>query len=294
MADKTGEADIRGINIDKLAKGFAEEAIILKKYCTVSGTSAREIRWYQKTAGFLDSTDSTNVTASQLENIDFGALPDVVDQGYTRNTSYIRKYMVESPMINEEDIKDSDPDIIGNLVRDLVRAVSRRVEKRIYDVLTVADVGTGENTLAITHEWDDQTNMVPISDILTCKEYIQNYSYNPEGAIFLMRPDVNRFLLDYLIAVKGSSIPQFASEKIKDGVVMSILGLRIVVSQIVTTDKAVIFVPKRAITWKSFKGISSVVINEPMIGKKIRVSELGEGLLTDPRAVCFISNIGPT
>ena len=75
---------------------------------------------------------------------------------------------------------------------------------------------------------------------------------------------------------------------------MGVLGLNIAVSTIVTVDKAVIFVSQRACTWKSLKGIQSVVINEPLIGKKIRVLEEGEALLTDPKAVVYITNIGPT
>lgn len=90
--------------------------------------------------------------------------------------------------------------------------------------------------------------------------------------------------------MKGSSIPQFASQKVEQGVVMEILGLRVVVSENVTTDYALVFVPQRAATWKSFMQISSAVIDDPGIGKKIRVWEEGECLLTDPKAVCLITD----
>ena len=43
MADTSGQADIRGLDIDKLAKGFADEEILFKRFVTVSTTSAREI-----------------------------------------------------------------------------------------------------------------------------------------------------------------------------------------------------------------------------------------------------------
>ena len=294
MADTSGMAEIRGIDIDKLAKGFADEETVLKGFCAQSSTSAREIRWYQKTAGFLDSTDSTNVTASQIDNTDFGALPTTVEQSWTRQTSYVRKYFVSSPLLTDEDIRDSDIDVLATNVRDLVRAVGRRVEMRIYNVLTESDTPSAIQTIAITHEWDDTTNAVPISDILTAKEYLKNFNYDPESAVFAMRPDVNRFLLNHLISVKGSSIPQFASGKMENGVVMNLLGLNIVVTTAVTSDKAVIFVPQRACTWKTFSALSSVVVDDPMIGKTIRVSEEGEALLTDPKAVVFLSNIGPT
>jgi hypothetical protein len=294
MADSNAQADIRGIDIDKLAKGFADEENVFKKYVVNSTTKAREIRWYQKTSGFLDSVDTTGITASQIANTSSKSRPVVVEQSWTRNTSYVKKYFVESPWLTDEDIKDCDIDILATNVRDLVRAVENQVDKRIYSVLTVADVGTGENARAITDEWDDYSNCIPIDDILYGKEQIRTYGYNPEGVIFAITPAVHRLLLNYLIATKGSSIPSFASAKLQSGVVMEILGCNIIVSTNVTTDKAVMFVPQRACTWKSFTPITSVSISDPGIGTKIRVWEEGEAILTDPRAVCFYSNIGPT
>ena len=150
MADTSGMADLRGLDIDKLAKGFADEQNIFKKFCTVTNTSAREIRWYSKTAGFLDSTDTTAITASQIANAGFKSRPVVVEQSWTRNTSYVRKYFVESPTISEEDIRDCDIDILATNVRDLTRAVERQVDARIYTVLTTA---SGVQTGAATDEW---------------------------------------------------------------------------------------------------------------------------------------------
>src|SRR3990167_976576 len=104
MADTSAMADIRGIDVDKLVKGFADEENVFKKFCTVTTTSARELRWFQKTAGFLDSVDTTAITASQIANTSSKSLPVSVEQSWTRNTSYIRKYFVESPLISYEDI----------------------------------------------------------------------------------------------------------------------------------------------------------------------------------------------
>ena len=44
MADGNAQADIRGLNIDKLAKGFADIENIFKQFVQVSTTTAREIR----------------------------------------------------------------------------------------------------------------------------------------------------------------------------------------------------------------------------------------------------------
>ena len=126
MADTSGQADIRGIDIDKLAKGFADEANVFKKFVTVSKTNARELRWYKKTAGFLDSVDTAGITASQIANAASRARPVVVEQSWTRQSSFIRKYIVESPTISMEDIKDSDIDILATNVRELVSSVANQ------------------------------------------------------------------------------------------------------------------------------------------------------------------------
>jgi hypothetical protein len=292
MADSSKQADIRGIDIDKLAKGFAEEEIKLKRFVTNSTTSAREIRWYQKTSGFLDSTDTSGITASQIANTDFGARPVVVEQSWTRNTSYVRKYMVESPFIPEEDIKDSDIDILATNVRDLVRAVEHQVDLRIYQVVSNGDSGAGINTNATSAPWDTAsfTNVDIIEDLMEAKMNIRVDGYDPEGAVLLVNSYDHKQILTWLISSKGSSIPAFSSRKIETGVVMELLGLQVVVDENVTADYALVFIPQRAATWKSFMPITSVVIDEPGIGKKIRVWEEGECILTDPNAVNLITN----
>ena len=288
MADTSGQADIRGIDIDKLAKGFAEEAIIMKRFCAVSKTKAREVRWYQKTAGFLDSTDTTAITTSQIKNVAVKARPVVIEQSWTRNTSYVKKYFVESPLISMEDIKDADIDILAGNIRDLVRAVSRQVDISIYDAITD---GTGILTGAATADgWDDAATGDPITDLLTAKQQIRSYGYDPEGAVLLINSIEHKNLLKFLINVKGSSIPSFSSAKVQTGVVMELLGLQVVVNELATTDEATVFVPKRAVTWKQLTPITSVVIDEPGIGKKIRVWEEGVALLTDPKAVYVITD----
>ena len=286
MADGSGQADIRGIDIDKLAKGFADEENVFKRVCTVSKTSAREIRFYRKTSGFLDSTDTTGITASQIANTAERARPVVVEQTWTRVQAFARKYFVESPTISIEDIRDSDVDVLATNVRDLVRAVSRQVDKRIYDVITT-DNG---NTNASTAAWDAASGQDPIEDILNAKQLIREDSYNPEGAYLLLSPKDHKNLITWLISTKGSSIPSFASQHVVDGVVMEILGLRVLVSNNVDADEAAVVVPSRCMTWKSFTPLTSAVIDDPGIGKKIRVWEEGEAIMTDTNACCIITN----
>jgi len=282
----SGDHDIRGIDIDKLAKGFADEQNIFKKLCNISNTMAREIRWYKKTSGFLDSTDTTGITASQIANTSARSLPVVVEQSWERQTSYVRKYFVESPTISMEDIKDTDIDILATNVRDLVRAVARQVDKRIYDEITTNNGNTNPSTAG----WDAGSGQDPVEDILEAKQLIRADGYDPEGAFLLLNSTDHKNLLSWLITTKGSSVPNWSSERIKDGIVMELLGLNVMVSENVDADEAAVVVPKRCLTWKSFMPITSVVIDDPGIGKKIRVWEEGEVLMTDVDACCIITN----
>ena len=291
MADTSGEQDIRGINIDKLAKGFADEENVFKKFVTVSKTSAREVRWYSKTAGFLDTPDTTAITTSHIPNVAERAQPFVVEQSWTRTTSYVKKFFVESPTISEEDIRDTDVDILATNVRDLVRAVARQVDSNIYNTITESQTPVNIQTAAATGTgWDDTTTGNPILDILTGKKNLRTYGYNPEGAVIAMDSIAHRDLLNWLINVKGSSIPSFSVEKVKSGVVMEILGCNVVVSENVVTDSVAMWIPNRAATWKQFMPLTSVVITDPGIGRKIRVWEEGVCLLTDPKAVHLITD----
>jgi len=285
----SGQSTIRGIDIDKLAKGFADEENVFKSLCTIAPTSAREIRWYKKTSGFLDSVDTTGITASQIANVSERSRPVVVEQSWTRQTSYVRKYFVESPTISSEDIKDTDIDILATNVRDLVRAVARQVDKRIYDV---ASAGVG-NSNSATATWDNgtQANVNIVKDLLTAKKDIRVDGYDPEGAMLLLTPKDHELMLTNLIFTKGSSIPAFASGKMENGVVMEILGLKVMVSTNVDADEALVVVPKRALTWKSFMPITTAVMDDPGVGKKIRVWEEGEALMTDVNAAAKITSL---
>jgi len=292
MADTSGMNDIRGIDIDKVAKGYADQEIIMKRFCTQTSTSAREIRWYQKTSGFIVGTTTTGITTSPLTNVAELALPDVSEQSWTRQTSYVRKYFVESPVISQEDIADSDIDVLLGNLRDLVRAVEHQVDLRIWNVASNNQSGSGINTNATSAAWDTAsfTGVDIIEDLMEAKMNLRVDGYNPEGAVLLVNSYDHKQILTWLISSKGASIPQFASQKIETGVVMELLGLQVVVDENVTADYALVMIPQRAVTWKTFTPITSVKIEDLGIGTKIRVWEEGEAILTDPNAVNLITN----
>ena len=298
--DGSAEKDIRGIHIDKLAKGFGSIASIFKQFTNMSKTKNREIRWYRKGLSLttamnpLDTPTTQAVTASMMSNVSSKARPFVVEQKWERQTSNVRKFFVESPWISLEDIKDSDVDVLAGNVRDLVQAVGFQVDRRIYDVLTEATVSgtpnpTYVNTDVAVDGWSTIATANPILDMLIAKRKIKAAGYDPAGRVTVMNELEEQSLLNYLISVKGSSIPSMAVDKAKSGVVMELLGSKIVVSSNATADWVITFVPKRAISYKMFMPITTAIVTDEGIGKKIRVWEEGEAMLTDPLAVHILS-----
>lgn len=296
MPDTSGQADIRGIDINKLATGFAEEEPSpLRSIIRGSTTIAREIRWWQKTAGFIDSDDTTGITASQIGYQAELSLPVVIRQTMTRVISYIKIFKADSQTISEEDIKDSDPDIFGAHVRDIVRTVQRQVEQRIYDVVNECTTSgtpnptTVNTAAAVADGWNDAATGDPISDINTGIENLRSYSYNVSEIYICMNQAEEKHLKNYLINVKGSSIPAFASDQVTKARLMEILGCKISVSPLFTTDYVTMLTPQAAV-WKAFSPIQTFLIKDEGIGTKIRVKESGECLLENPKAVHVITD----
>ena len=298
MVDTSGEQEIRGIDIDRLARGFADEDNVFKRFVRNEKTPSREIRWYQKTSGFLDTSDTTGITKTWIQPMAPGTRPFVIEQSWTRNISYVKKFFVESPWITIEDIKDSDVDIFNVNVRDIRRAVDRKVDLRIFSVLNEAAAATPtvpnptlvNTAVAIADGWNDDVTGRPIKDLLVGKRKIRQQGYNPTGAIVSMNSIEEEFLIVHLIEVKGSSIPGFSSELIKSSSIMGMLGLNFLTTENQTTDFVTMWVPSQAAAWKSFIGSETAIMDDPGIAKKIRIWEEGEGILTDPGAVHIITD----
>jgi hypothetical protein len=288
MADTSAMAEIRGIDIKKLVEGFAEEGIILKNYCRVMPCSAREIRYYAKTAGFLTGPTTTGITASQIANTSSKSLPVAIEPSYTRSTAYVKKYFASSPLISIEDLKDCDPDIWGDMIRDAVRAVNYQIDARIQTVMTAAGAGTGAAT---GNGWNVDADGDPITDFENAKLSMRTYGYDTSDMVAYMDPINAKWLIRWLINVKGSSIPNFSSDKVGSGKLMELLGCKIVVSQNATADQVTFFIPNKAVVWKEFMPTQTAVINDEGIGKTVRVWAEGEAIRPNPYAVYVLTDV---
>ena len=279
---------IRGLDIDKTLKGFGKFDYVFRSDCLESTTSGDAIRWYSRTA-----TDLTAVTPGRIANVASLALPETLEGSITRNTSYTRKYFAEC-FISLEDINTADIDMLAQQLSWLTRAIAKEIDTRIWDIMTQSRVhptnaSTDINLVTASGAWVDAA-ADPIRDIMAAKLTIWvSGGYNPEGASLYLSPLANQHLCSWLI-VKGALIPSYSSGLIGSNTITRFLGLDVKVSENVTADYAAIM-QKGAVTWKSQTGLTSNVTDNPGMGKRVRVWEVGEAILTDPKKVCLISNV---
>src|SRR3990167_7148683 len=291
MPDTSGQADIRDLFINRLLKGFADEVLVFKGLVTVTPTSAREIRWVQKTSGFLSGVTTTGMTTNIGANMSHLAQPSVVRQTFTRNTSYVREFMHETPLISEQDVKDNMFGLLSVHVSDLVRKIAYDVNSHIYDILSGGGDGSEGNILSgnTTAMWDAGSGVKITTDIERAKEAIREQNYEPTH--LLLMPHDYASLMVELVETRGSGVPGFSSQKIANGVITEVLGLQVVVSNSVvkgTSGNAVVCAPSQAVTYYKFTDLNSKTIEEPMIGVKIRAKEEGIATLTDVNASYLI------
>lgn len=286
MPDSLGQADVQGLDIDKLIKGFADDEFVFKNFLTVTPTSHREIRWFQNlTANTLDSTDTSGVTASQVPLAAFGTLPPIAEFSTTRMTSYVKHFLIGSPLFTYADIKDSDPDMFAANLRGLTRGIQNQVDIRILDVLSATCLLSGS---AAGTGWADATNGNPFMDLLSGATEIRKKGYDITNVVAWVHPDQYKNLFNYFVTTKGSSVPVFASGKVDTGVITKIANVGIVVTNNATAGQVMMIVPQRAATWKTFTPLSTAVEDKPAIGTKITVWEDGDVIFTDPNAAYLL------
>lgn len=286
MADTAGQALIRGIEIDKVAKDMFEEALIFKNEVKTESTPSREIRWYQKTSGYI-----TLSAPAKISPIAYGARPFCAEQSWTRNTSYVKKYMLDSPMINMEDESDSDVQVFLNNTEDITAAVANDLDSDIWDVVSENRSPTNINSVTATAAWDAASGQDPYEDIAEAEQKIREQTKRPPRNLSLyVSAKGYKDLKVWLVSTKGSSIPGFSSQMVENGTLVMFDGKRVVVSENVTADYAMVADLNYAAVYKEFKPLTTAIIEEQGIGRKIRVWTHGITLLVRPKYVCLISN----
>ena len=291
MTDNWHEADNRKQVWNKDIKGFAKKRHVMKNLVMIEKTDAWTNTFYQKTATSLTGGDFHGI-----EGIPPGANFPAIVRGTTLASARILQHGGEG-VIYWQAILTSNLRIQAETISDVTDACVYSVDSKIYNMLSVNDTAVGINTVAITagYEWDSDTvqNRDPFFDIMRCVEAIQTdrYPILSSGLGFVA---MNEATYTYLIT--NSKILNHPTWKqaegiIKNGRLASIGGLTIYVTPVVTNDKVLVGMAKKCGTWKISQPLTVDVIKDPQKKYTIRASEIGVAQLTDPDAVCLLTNV---
>jgi len=285
MGDTTGQADLRAEVVDSVVKGFALQEYRLKQVCTVSRANGWIESYYQE--------DSTELTAmgvgSTIRGVPRLAAFPHGEPNWTKQSSYIDKYGMEG-IVSWEDALLDNIDVVARTLLRIARAVAKSVDDQIYSVIsaTASSILSGASTAA----WDASTytNVDIALDVARGKEAIGEFNYNVDGNSFILLSPHDYASLQAWTYSKGAQAPRIAEEILGNGRVGTYMGLKVVVSNSVTADQALIIVGGEAATWKEAVPLTTVTIPDAGIKYTIRSFELGVTQLTNPKAVYKITN----
>ncbi len=290
MVDLFEEADNRAQVWEKDIKGFAPKRYVMKQLFTDLKTAAWTNSFYQKTA-----TSLTAGTGSAIKGIGRGADFPAVFRGTTLVNKIIEQYGAEG-VIYWQDILTSNIAVQNETILDVTDGVVNSVDGELYNTLTVNDTAVGTNTLAIAagYEWDSDTvqNRDPVQDLLNAvrEVTIDRYPILTSGQGFLVINET-----DYANIMGNSKVVNHPTFKLAQGIIKNgnlamLVGLRILVTPVVTADKAVVVMARKCGTLKVAQALTVDVIKDPQKKYTIRASEIIVSALTDPEAVCLITN----
>lgn len=275
-----GQKDVRALMIHKAIKGKAQRLYVFKEACTIINTSGWENRWYKE-----DPNDLTAIGNVTIKGTPRGATPPEIQAKFERLLSTIVPHKAQTKILYEDLISDEIP--IRERHLDMVpRAITKSVDDDIYTVIKdEADI----NSVATAAAWDAGSGQNPPDDINNMLQQIAVNDYNTEAAELWLSPKDYRFLKKYLMS-NGSNWTAFASNLVVNGKVAEVGGVTIKVSNNVPADEAMMVIPKTSVTCFVLKDLTTAVIEEPGIHTIIRAWEHIVPVVTDPKAVCRLTN----
>jgi hypothetical protein len=290
MVDTFSEADNRKQTWERDIKGFAAKRYVMKELVMVTSSSSWDNSFYQKTA-----TSLTGGTSSAVQGIPRGAEFPFLERGTTLKNAIILQHGGEG-VIYWQDILTSNIAIEAETMSDISDAVVYSVDNKIYNTMSENDTPSTINTVAITagYEWDSATiqNRDPVYDILRAIETIttKRYPILTSGLGFIAMNEATYTLLMSNSKVLNHPTFKLANGIIRNGQLAEICGLKIYVTPVVTNDKVLVGMAKKCATWKQVQPLTVDVIIDPQKKYTIRASEIGVCQLTNPEALCLITN----
>ncbi|KKN28678.1 hypothetical protein LCGC14_0851900 [marine sediment metagenome] len=283
MVQTQGQVQLRGENVERAIKGYAEQEYILKEVLLVQ-TSSKWIETYYEES----STVLTGGTGSAIQGVPRGAQFPYVQPNWTKKSAVHLKFPAEGVVFMEDKLTDAI-DVQARTLKAVARAVASAVDGYIYTQLsgatgigTAAAAGTGWDAVA-------ESTRKPVSDILKGIQNMSENNYNVlQNGFLLLTPHDYRALMENSKVINNPSFK--TADIVTNGTVGQIAGLKIKVTNSVTDDEAMIIMGQRAATWKSAQPLTSEIKNDPGIKVIIRAWEIGVIQITDPLGIYVITD----
>jgi|TARA_Y100000310_G_scaffold81786_2_gene78379 hypothetical protein len=283
MVDTVGQFDVRGENISKVVKVFAQKKFKLKPLLTNVSSNKWTETYYKE--------DPTILTAGGTRNIKeigrLSAFPSV-ERSWTKVSAQHFKYG-DQGVISMEDVLTDAINVQARTINGIVESIVNSVDAAIYAALTAESSTSG--TVAAAANWDAaaESTRKPISDILKGIQAMIENNYDAlEGGMLLLSPHDYRALMENSKVINNPSFK--TADVVSNGRVGQIAGLTIVVSTTVTADEAMIIINQRTATWQSVVGLTTAIIKDEGRSTIIRSWEIGQIQITDPKAIYTITN----
>jgi len=282
MADEIGEQDIRGENIERAVKGFANKLYKLRQVCLEQSSDKWTETYYRETSTPLAAGGNRNVN-----DVARGALPPELHPTWTEVSTVHKKFMGQGLVFYEDALTDAI-DVQSRTLFRVGESISNAEDLYIYTELT--DVGSTSGVVAAGDTWNSVTiaNRDPMGDILIGEAAMMANNYDVlQNGYLLLSP------LDYGSLLRNDKVinnPSFkTADVVSNGVVGQIAGLKIIVSNNVTAGEAMIIMGQRAATLKVVKPITSAIIEDQGVNFKIRAWAIEHLQITDPQAIYTIT-----
>lgn len=273
-----GANALRAENVDRVVKGFALQRFTMKQAVTVQSSSAWQESYYR------ESNTELSATAKVARLAAFPTQSPL----WEKNSAYMQKHGLEAD-VSWEDMMTDNLDVIARTQLRIARAVAKSVDDLIYSTLSSGAAG-GNITIGSGNPaglWDAATraDRHPMDQI---GEAIENLSeFNYEADTLLLTPRDYR-----LVMLNDDVLDAFVpTENIaKNGLMGTLLGLRVIKSNSVTADEALVLESGTCATYRVVQEMNTNVDTVEGVKKTIRAWEIGVPFVTDPRAICKISN----
>lgn len=280
---QVGEVALRSENVDRMIKNIAARKYVLKAgVVSVVNSNAWAETFYRESIKSLGAKQGIPRLAEfPQDNVD-----------WEKATSRMQKFGLESD-IPWEDAMTDKIDVVARTLFRVGNRIAQLVDTHIWDTISENRAVANINSLTIAAgaEWDHVTrsNRIPHEQIAKAIQTITNsdlQAYTPDTIIVNPYEYIYLITNDYVLDSFDASGPAVMS----NGNMGRLLGLKVLVTPSATTDYAMVLQAKICATYRQAEDLRTATIREE--GKKhtIRAWEIGTCQMTDPKAICLITN----